>query len=503
MESNWIANTINKGKYSELIEDLSKVEVCIVGAGIFGLSVGYYLAKNGINVVILEKEKEIGMKTSGLTTGKITSQHGLIYKYLIESYGYEYAKNYLQSNENAIGEIFKIINEEKIECDFKIQDSYLYTSEEQKVNDIKEEIKAVNSLKIINAEFQKNLEIPLNTFGAIKFSNQAQFHPRKYMIGLANAIIKYGGKIYTNSTVEDIKIAENGYNILTNNKVINSNKVVLATRYPILNFPGFYFTKMYQEVSYAMAIDTKCELFEGMYRDVDSSKYSFRCATDNGKKILLIGGLSHKTGEERNLSYIYNILETKAKEYYPLCKILYKWNTEDCITLDKIPYIGEYSNLMKDLYIATGFKKWGMTMSNVAANIIYSKIKGEESEVQKVYNSTRMNPIKNYMEVKNMISEAVNGIIVKKFKVKNGEISDIANDTGKIIKIDGENIGVYKDPIGKIYAVKPYCTHLGCLLTWNELNKSWDCPCHGSRFDFYGKNIDDPAIKSLEKYDIE
>ena len=232
-----------------------------------------------------------------------------------------------------------------------------------------------------------------------------------------------------------------------------------------------------------------------------------------------MGGTDHKTGSKIDLSNAYNILEDEVRKYYPDCKVLYKWNTEDCITLDKIPYIGEFSHFMTNMYIGTGFNKWGMTSSNVAANIIVDKILGYENKYEDVFKATRLHPIKNNEELRNMIKETANSLVINKFKVperttentkddsKNitervsdfhKNFSNIENDTGHVFEYNGEKVGVYKDANGKLFTVKPICTHLGCLLSWNNLDKTWDCPCHGSRFDYMGHQLYNPAIRDLE-----
>ena len=281
-----------------------------------------------------------------------------------------------------------------------------------------------------------------------------------------------------------------------------------------------------------------------------------------------MGGADHKTGSKIDLSNAYNILEDKVRKYYPDCKVLYKWNTEDCITLDKIPYIGEFSHFMTNMYIGTGFNKWGMTSSNVAANIIVDKILDRDNEYKDVFKATRLQPIKNNAELGNMIKETANSLVINKFKVakvgmdendlnkagtevvnnvnfvgineidnntdancsainrkednnvvhvpdgnfeKIGSSSthvsekvfaELENDTGHVLEYNGQKIGVYKDANGKIFAVKPICTHLGCLLSWNNLDKTWDCPCHGSRFDYMGHQLYNPAIRDLDRLDL-
>ena len=348
-----------------------------------------------------------------------------------------------------------------------------------------------------NAKFITKTELPFEIKGAIEFDNQAQFHASKYMMGLSKSILKKN-KIFTHTTVIDVKKEGDYYKVYTDKGIVKSKYVVIATHYPILNYPGFYFAKMYQSTSYLIAIETNNKIPEGMYITAEEPIYSFRNAIYNGKKVLIIGGSDHKTGKPITDDSNYKKLEDMAKQLFPDFKTIFRWNSRDCISIDKIPYIGEYSNLMKNIYVGTGFKKWGMTLSNIAAQIVSDKIIGKENEYEEIFNSTRFKPIKNRWEMGNMIEESVNSIILNKFNIEPEELENIKNDNGAIVKINGENIGIYKDSDGKIYAVKPNCTHLGCLLSWNNLDKTWDCPCHGSRFDYKGRIIYEPAIKDLE-----
>lgn len=499
MESLWIKTTKDEINLKSLESD-EETEVCVIGAGLFGLTTAYYLTQCGKKVVVLERDG-IGKKVSGNTTGKITSQHELFYTHLVEDYGEEYAKKYLKANEQAIRNIQQIIDREKIECEFSTQKSYVYTTKQDEVIEIEKEVEIVNKLGK-NAKFVTNIELPLKIKGAIEFDGQAQFHPREYMLGLANAILKQN-KIYNYTTVTDVEKDGDNYKIYTDKGNIKAKYVVLATHFPTINMPGFYFLKMYQSTSYLIAIETNSKLPQGMYINIREPVYSFRKANYNGKEILLIGGAGHKTGEPIPEESHYEQLEKKAKEMYSDCKVLFRWNTRDCISLDKIPYVGEFSNLMKNLYVGTGFKKWGITLSNVAANIVADKIMGSINEFEDIFTATRMKPIKNRWEVEHILKETVNSIALNKFKIDSWNVEKIENGNGAIIEIDGSNVGIYKDINGKIYAVKPNCSHLGCLLSWNNTDKTWDCPCHGSRFDYRGRNLYEPAIKDLDIVEID
>lgn len=506
----------NRKKYEQLKEN-KVTDVCIIGGGLTGLTTAYYLTKAGKKVIVLEKNKICG-STSGNTTAKITSQHGLFYHYLLQSVGKKEAKQYLEANEKAIQNIANIIEEEQVSCDFEWQDAYVFTQKQEEVEKIKKEVEALEYLDF-QSEFVETIPVPIKekqkeiqdyhidiqkkVLGAIKFKKQAQFNPCLYAQGLASKIEERNGQIFEDSKVIEIKKENNNYEILTEEGKVEAKTVVIASHYPIINAPGFYFMKMYQVTSYLIAVETKQPLFEGMYINSEDPTISLRCAKWGEKRLLLVGGMDHKTGAKIDLQNSYRRLEEVAKQLYPDSKVVFYWNTEDCIPLDKIPYIGEFSNLWPNVYVGTGYKKWGMTSSNVAANIIVDKILGKENPYEEVFKSTRLKPIKNYEELGNMLKEVGYSAIINKLEKIEEYVKDVKQKEGKIVEIEGKKVGVYRDEKGKVYAVKPYCTHLGCELSWNNLERTWDCPCHGSRFDYQGKNLYDPAIRNLEIYSIE
>lgn len=495
MNSLWLSENF-KIKYNKNLNSDITCDVCIVGAGIFGITCAYYLSKCGLKVVVLDKYG-IAEKTTGHTTAKITSQHGLFYTYLINTYGEQFAKDYLFANENAIKNIEDIINLENIQCDFEKQSSFVYTTDKSEIIKIKKEVDNVNSLGF-PANFVTKTSLPFEIEGAIQFPKQAQFNPLKYIYGLCKNI----DEIYTNTIVYDIKNENGEFDFLTTGGTVHAKYGILASHYPFYNFPGMYFLKMYQSTSYVIGIDTNKTLGNGMYITASSPTYSFRTASYKGKKILLLGGLDHKTGTSVTPAQSYEALENYAKSLYPNCEVLFRWNTNDCITLDKIPYIGSFSSIIDNLYIGTGFNKWGMTSSNVAANIVCDSILGKENRYSYVFNSNRLNPIKNRTEMKDMIVNSTESLVIKKIKDSNLSFDDIANNSGGIVEINKQKVGIYKHPSGKLYAVKPICTHLGCLLAWNDVDKTWDCPCHGSRFDYKGNNLYNPAFQNLESYNL-
>ena len=426
-----------------------------------GISTAYNLVNQGKTVAVLDRDL-IASHTSGGNTGKVTSQHGLIYKYLYESNGEDYARRYFEANENALKNIKEIIAKENIDCDFEEKSAYVFTKDGKDMDKLKQEAEYCKRLGIPN-QLTTKIDLPIDIVGAVRLDNQGQFDPVKYINGLVQAIINKGGKIFENSKVIDIEERDKEYIVSTEKASITTKYVVIATRYPIINFPGYYFLKMYQSTSFSMVFDTKTELnTDGYYINTELPTISLRTVKANGKYLLQIVGGDYTTGTGI-CGDPFKFLENKVLEMYPQAEKLSQWTAEDCISLDKIAYIGNFSNILKNIYVATGFNKWGITTANIAGDIIADKILGYKNKYEDIFKSSRLNPIKNKDELANMLKESGNGIILRKVK-------DTPN---------------------------PTCTHLGCTLSWNPLEDTWDCACHGSRFSKDGKVIEGPAIKDL------
>ena len=507
-KSYWMKSEKEGKTYASLDNDI-ETDICIIGGGITGISVAYYLNQYKIRNVVLEKDR-ICSRTSGYSTAKITSQHGLFYKYLIDSQGEEFARKYYEANQQAIRKIEDIVKKENIECEFEKQSAYVFTEKIDEVQNIKDEVEAV---KQIGGEvnYLESCDIPINKINsesdnkikalcAVEFPDQAQFNSYKYVSKLAEICQSKRTQIYEKSKVVDVEDVENSYQILLENGVkVKAKYVIIATKYPIINFPGYYFLKMYQTTSNVIVVDPKEKLFEGMYINSEEPTISLRTVDDGDKKLLIVAGFNHKTGAKIDLANSYKYLEKIAQNLYPQCEVKYRWNTEDTIPLDKIAYIGDFSKFMKNVYVATGYKKWGMTTSNIAANIIVDKIMGKENKYEDIFKATRVEPIKNIKEVGNVLKESINSLVINRLKIPQETLKQIQCETGKIVEIDGDKVGVYKDKEGEIFKVNPTCKHLGCELSWNNLDKTWDCPCHGSRYNYKGELIYGPSVKDLEK----
>ena len=495
MESYWVQTT-TRPSFLKLEKNIS-TDGCIIGAGITGIMTAYMLLKSGLKICLIDKG-EICSGVTKNTTAKITSQHNLIYRYLEDTFGEEFARKYLKSNEEAIELIEEIVKKEQIDCEFKRIDNYIYTCTDEYIQRIKDE---ADTLKRLGQEIEliDKIDLPFEIKLGIKTPNQAIFHPLKYLYRIVEILKQNNVEIYTNSRVKNIERNEKKYKVKTEENIINAKYVVMATHYPIKSFPGLHFLKMYQDRSYAIAIEPHSKISKGMFISAETPVASFRPISE---EFLIIGGQDHKTGDNsKDLDICYKSIETYAKEIYPSMKTKYMWSTQDCVSLDKVPYIGDFSNLMPHLYIATGYKKWGMTTAHVAAKIIKDRILGIENEYNEIYKATRMAPLKNHAEFGNMLKQTVYSLGINKLKTPKYKFKDLKKNSGGVVEYKGKKLGIYKDNNGKIFAVKPYCKHLGCELSWNNLEKTWDCPCHGSRYDYTGKLITEPATQDLDIYE--
>ncbi|NLZ39139.1 MAG: FAD-dependent oxidoreductase [Firmicutes bacterium] len=488
----WLAST-SDADYPVLDRDI-KVDAAIIGGGITGISCAYLLKKAGLSVAVLEADR-LGQGATGHTTAKITSQHGLIYNKIKKQMGMEAAQQYAAANEQAIREIEAIIQEKEIDCDFSRQTAYVYTERDGYVQEIEEEAKLAQELGI-EANFVTEIELPIKIKAAVSFGKQAQFHPRKYLLALAQDIPDDNSHIFIQSRVVDIDEEKNYLITTAAGKKVVAEKVIIASHYPCYNKAGLYFARLFPHRSYVVAIKAQEAYPGGMYITAEEPGRSFRSLPTEDGELIMIGGEHHKTGQGVDTRQHYQNLVAYAREVYPGAEILYRWSTQDYLTPDQIPYAGYFLPNTPNLFLATGFRRWGMTNSMVSAMIIRDLIVSGESPWQDLYNPSRQT-----------IAASGKTFVVENLNVANqlikGKLSAVPTDTeleageAKVIMIDGDKVGVYKDEKGTQHLVDTTCTHLGCELKWNAAEKSWDCPCHGSRFTYEGEIIEGPAVKPL------
>jgi len=465
-------------KKRESLNGNIEADVVVIGAGITGILTAYMLKKKGIDVVIIEAEEICSGNTKN-TTAKITSQHSLIYDKLIKEFGEAKARQYASANELAIKKYKEIIENERIKCDFEEKDAYLYTMDN--VEALEKELEAATKLGI-KAKLLENTELPFKVKAALKFYNQGQFNPLKFL-----EVITEDLTIYENTKALEIKEEL----VVTDKGMVAANVIVVATHYPIMNTPGYYFIRMHQERSYVIALENAQDV-NGMYIGIDKWGYSFR----NYKDLLLLGGGSHRTGKNE-AGGKYEELRQVARELYPNAKEKYHWSAQDCIPIDEIPYIGQYSTETPNVYVATGYKKWGMTSSMVAAMILSDMISGNKNDFAEIFSPTRFDMSASSKNLTQDVIETTKNFIAQKIHIPSEQVETVETGHGGIVEYNGEKVGVYKDNNGNIFTVTTKCPHLGCELQWNPDELSWDCPCHGSRFDYKGNWIESPAIRGL------
>lgn len=409
-----------------------KTDVLVIGGGLAGLLTAYKLKEKGVRCILVEKGRLMN-GVSGNTTAKITAQHGLIYHKLLLKFGKEKASLYLRMNCEALENYAEL--KSRIPCDFERRDNYVYTNEsERKLYD---EINALRTLDF-EADIQRRLPIPVSTFGAVRFPFQAQFNPVKFAKGLLD-----GMEIYENTFVRQVS----GNKAKTDNGEITAEKIVVATHFPFIDSHGLYFAKLYQHRSYVIAL-SGAEEYDGMYVDDKKDGLSLR----NYKNLLLVGGGDHRTGKKGgNWKEIRNF----AKENYPAATEKFHWAAQDCMSLDDVPYVGRYSKHKSDIYVATGFNKWGVTGSMAAADVLSDMLTDKDNDFEELLSPSRS--------------------MLKPQLLFNG----------------------FETAVSFFTPTKKRCPHLGCALKWNSAEHSWDCSCHGSRFDEKGKVLDNPSNGNL------
>ncbi len=441
MESIWMAETEIRRR--ETLPGDMEVPVVIIGAGLAGILTGYYLKQAGMKAILLEADRIGGGQTKN-TTAKITSQHGLIYSRLIRTFGIGMAKHYAQINEAAIEEYERLILEKGIACDFVRCPACLYSTVEDTL--LKQEAEAAKALGIA-ASFGRECELPFSVAGVTRFERQARFHPLRFLAKMAEEV-----EIYERTKV--LRVEDKC--VETDRGYVEAEHIVFAAHFPFVNMPGFYFARMYQERSYVVALEG-AKNPESMYLGIDKDGFSFRSQGD----ILLFGGGSHRTGLKQR-ECIYGNLRDKACEFYPGCQEVAHWSAQDCMTLDGIPYIGRFSRRKAKWYVATGFGKWGMTTSMAGAHILTALITGDHCPEKDIFSPQRRFTAKAAKELAVHGAHTVKGLA--KHLLPSGDTKVIPN-----------------------------CPHMGCRLEWNPEEESYDCPCHGSRFDKEGRLLDDPA----------
>lgn len=479
-------------------------DIAIVGAGITGITTAYLLTKAGYKVTVLEAGEIFG-GTTGFTSAKITAQHGMIYQDLVKHFGEEQARLYFKSNSEALEWIIATAGELDLSCGITREDAILYadSGDEKTLKQLEAEFKAYEKLGL-PGDWLDNVSLPLMAGGAIKLPGQARFHPLHYLKGLLQAFLDMGGTVYEHTMIGEKVDKEGGLTLHTEGGQysIKCRHAVSASHFPFYDGGGLYFSRLHAERSYCLAIQPETDYEGGMYLSAGEPRRSLRAVEWGGERLVIVGGDNHKTGQGICTFGHYENLELFAGELLGIKGIPYRWSAQDLITLDKVPYIGKVSG-EEEIYIATGFAKWGMTGGTLAAHIITDQILRQENPYSELYDPSRFkaNPsFKNFIvQNANVAKELVAG----KVEIVHKKTRDLGPDEGAVVFHDGKRAGAYRDSEGKLHLVDRTCTHMGCECEWNDGERSWDCPCHGSRYSYEGDVLEGPATLPLTKLDAE
>lgn len=494
-KSYWL-KTGHRAQYPELDEDI-ETDVAVIGAGIAGILTAYHLIEEGKKVALFERFRILN-GTTGHTTAKLSAQHGLIYADLVGRYGETRAKRYYEANMGGISEIKKICEKLKLGDLVSDETTYAFTNDSDKVDSFKKEKEIYDKLGIKGELLEKTpLDKPLKI--ALSMKNQGIFHSVEFLNGVLAATAKKGIKVYENTCINAMN-HEHDKIVLKdeNDHKITCNHVVFATHYPTIEKDD-HFTQLWPRTTQALAYKTDKKLFDGAHISYDTPSLTLRTMEYFGDHYFLIGGQSHITGDGYSDEERYEKIHKLAQELFDVQEPSYKWLTHDLMTKDRVPFIGQFHPEVKNAYVITGLNAWGLANSSAGAMVITDLICGRENPYTKLYD-----PYREINELEKDDDEEKSSSKVK--KVQNPALDKLENDQMTVIEKDEDNenkIGVYKDKNGKLHYLDLSCTHKGCGLEINDGDQTWDCPCHGSRFDKFGKVIYGPAIENLKSVKID
>jgi glycine/D-amino acid oxidase-like deaminating enzyme/nitrite reductase/ring-hydroxylating ferredoxin subunit len=489
MSSVWIDTGPAQPELPEL-DGHVRADVAVIGAGIVGVTTALLLQEQGAHVVLLDGDR-IGCGVTGYTTAKVSSQHGMIYARLRSTFGADGARAYGDANEAALDWIARRVDQDGIDCDFRRKASYAYVASDRAKAEEEAEAAAETGLP---AAFTETTPLPFPVAGAVRFDGQAEFHVRKYLLALAGRL---EGGVYERSRAVEVDTDEDCV-VKTPGGRVTADRVVVATHYPFLD-RSLAFARVRPERSYAIACRIAGSPPDGMFISGDSPTRSVRAVPVDGGELLLAGGEGHRTGSGGDTEERYRRLERFVREHWDVESIEYRWSAQDGITIDSVPYVGRLTPRSDRVLMATGFAKWGMTGGTAAALLLADLLAGRENAWAGLFDPYRFKP---RASLPRLIKEnAEVGLHFAGDRVRrpgHRSVEDLQPGEADIVSHDGSRVAAYRDERGAVTAVSPSCTHLGCQVNWNRAEKSWDCPCHGSRFAPDGTVLEGPAVHRLE-----
>jgi glycine/D-amino acid oxidase-like deaminating enzyme/nitrite reductase/ring-hydroxylating ferredoxin subunit len=494
----WVG-TSEVTRFHELHGDLS-TDVVVAGAGIAGLTTAALLKADGARVVVVEAGR-VAAGVTGYTTAKLTVLHGLVFDDLIQAFGEEGARKYADANLAGMATVAELAVRHGIDCDLERRPAYTYTTEPATVDKVRAEVSAAQRLGL-EAEFTTETDLPYPVEGAIRVPDQGQFHPRKYCIGLARAIDGGGCAVYEGTRALSVDEQGGRCTVVTDHGTITADFVVQATHLPFSD-SGAFFARTHPMRSYALSARLDGPVPQGMYLSVDTPTRSVRSAQMDGEEVVILGGESHKVGQDPDTRQRYAALEQWARSAFPIRSIEYRWSAQDYMPVDHVPFVGRVSPASERVLVATGFKKWGMSNGSAAGVMLADRIGGRRKPFADFFDTNRVNPRQSVKELVKENANVVKRFVGDRLRTETRSVADLAPGEAAILVEGTERVAAYRDDAGAVHAVSPVCTHMGCTVTWNTAETSWDCPCHGSRFNCDGEVIQGPAVKDLEAREVQ
>lgn len=489
--SYWVASTESTDYApapSELVAD-----VVVIGGGIAGLTTARQLQLAGRSVVVVEAGRILEGVT-GYTTAKVSTQHGVLYADLIDKHGEDKARLYADAQAAALEHIAT----SGVDCDFSRRDSYVYSHDEAELDKLRSEAEAAATLGL-PASYTTEVPLPYAVAGAVRFTAQGQFHPRKYLLHLASQLVADGGKILEGTRALDVDDDEPCV-ITTDRGVIRARDVVIATHIPFLD-RGIFFARQFAVRDYVVAAPIDAgSAPDGIFLSTESPTHSIRTTPYDGGLLLIVGGEGHTPGREDDTQARYDAIAAWTRKKFGVSDIAYNWSTQDYTSDDRVPFIGRFVHGSKHLWTATAFGAWGMTNGTVAGLLLADLITGRDNPWEEVFDPTRGGAwlqrtgklIKENVAIgKQMVSGYTSAPDVS-------SVDELAPGEGAVLRYGPAKTACYRDAAGAVHAVSARCTHLGCIVSFNSAETSWDCPCHGSRFDVDGNVLQGPAVDPLQ-----
>ncbi|MDQ1709441.1 MAG: hypothetical protein QOG49_826 [Frankiaceae bacterium] len=474
----------------------ARVDVAVIGGGIAGLTAAAEIKRRGMSVAVLEADR-VAASVTGYTTAKLTALHTLKYAHLEQHFGAAGARTYAQSQQAAVDHVAARVADEGIDCDFERQAAYTYALTDADLASIKAEVDAATRAGLA-ASFVTDTALPYAVAGAIKVEGQAQFHPRKYLLHVAAAIPGDGSAIYERTRVT--KVDEGSpCTIKTAGGAVVADHVIVATHYPILD-RALLFSRLepHRDVVVAAPIDA-AGAPDGMYISTEANTRSVRTAPyADGRRLLIVTGEPWKTGQEPDVESRYRKLADWTNEHFGVTEFTHRWSTQDNGTTDRVPYIGLLHIGAKNTYVATGFGGWGMSTGTLSGMLLADLVSGTANPWAALYDPRRVKPATEAKQFAAANFDVAKRFVADRLKTSyTDSLDDVAPGGGAIVRVDGEKVAVHRDDAGDLHALSAVCTHLGCIVAFNNAEKSWDCPCHGSRFAADGSVLQGPANTPL------